>query len=62
VNGLKGVGAPETKRLGEVSAWGHGAGGFGGMKADTENIRWNPDLAAATATVAGTLVSACESI
>jgi hypothetical protein len=40
---------PETKRFGEGSAWGRGAGGFGGAKAEMENMRRKPDLAAAAA-------------
>jgi hypothetical protein len=40
---------PETKRFGEGSAWGRGAGGFGGAKAEIENMRRKPDLAAAAA-------------
>ena len=44
--------APETKRLGEGSAWGRGAGGFGGAKAEMENMRRKPDLAAAAAIAA----------
>lgn len=47
--------APETKRLGEGSAWGRGVAGLGGAKAETENMRRNPDLAAAAAiSAAGT--------
>jgi hypothetical protein len=41
--------APEMKRLGEGSAFGGGVGSFGGAKADTENMRRNPDLATAAA-------------
>jgi hypothetical protein len=40
---------PETKRLGEGSAWGRGTDGLGGLKADTENMRRKPDLATAAA-------------
>lgn len=52
---------PETKRFGEGSAWGRGTGGFGGAKADMENMRRKPDLAtaaaiAAAAAAAGVLV------
>jgi len=43
----------ETKRLGEGSAWGRGAGDFGGAKAEMENLRRKPDLAAAAAIAAG---------
>jgi len=43
---------PETKRFGEGSAWGRGAGGFGGAKAEMENMRRKPDLAAAAAIAA----------
>jgi hypothetical protein len=45
--------APEMKRLGEGSAFGGGVGAFGGAKADTENMRRNPDLATAAAITAG---------
>lgn len=41
--------SPEMKRLGEGSAFGGGVGAFGGAKADTENMRRNPDLATAAA-------------
>lgn len=48
--------APETKRLGDGSALGRAAGAFGGAKAETENMRRNPDLATAAAIAAGNLV------
>lgn len=44
---------PGTKRLAEGSAFGGGVGGFGGTRADMENKRRDPDLAAAAAIAAG---------
>jgi hypothetical protein len=49
---------PETKRLGEGSAWGRGTDGLGGLKSDTEDMRRKPDL---TTVAAITTASAASS-